>query len=336
MSELDRLIKRGETLLERLETLLPPASRPVDWQASIAFRWRKTSRHGFYPAGDEPAPHPTFGPSRRRQPEGADRAEHAPVRRRPHGQQRALDRRPWNGEILPGQGRAQQVPSPGPAPDRSGKARSRRPLPISSTKLRGGPSGSFFFATIFHSSSRRRRATRRSRSCSTARLPATSRISSSMPPPTGGISCPSTCRKIWRPSTSARKSIPVKRWRRKSRFRSASGCGSPSTRSTKDDYLEIVSHWLRELGCREAEIPKARAEALQWAAAARIAQRPRGVAVCARLRRAQCRRRQGEALASCRARVDFAEDGCASSTAPSERISHRHGTIHLPTGSARC
>jgi len=47
MSELDRLIKRGETLLERLETLLPPASRPVDWQASIAFRWRKTSRHGF-------------------------------------------------------------------------------------------------------------------------------------------------------------------------------------------------------------------------------------------------------------------------------------------------
>ncbi len=47
MSELERLIKRGETLLERVETLLPPASRPVDWQASIAFRWRKTSRRGF-------------------------------------------------------------------------------------------------------------------------------------------------------------------------------------------------------------------------------------------------------------------------------------------------
>ncbi len=47
MSELERLIKRGEALLERVETLLPPASRPVDWQASIAFRWRKTSRHGF-------------------------------------------------------------------------------------------------------------------------------------------------------------------------------------------------------------------------------------------------------------------------------------------------
>jgi len=33
----------------------------------------------------------------------------------------------------------------------------------------------------------------------------------------------------------------------------------------QDDYLEIVSHWLRELGCREGEIPKARQEALQWA-----------------------------------------------------------------------
>src|SRR5260221_13494202 len=47
MSELERLLKRGEALLERVETLLPPASRPVDWQASIAFPWRKTSRSGF-------------------------------------------------------------------------------------------------------------------------------------------------------------------------------------------------------------------------------------------------------------------------------------------------
>jgi len=43
-SELERLIKRGEALLERVEALIPPASQPVDWQASIAFRWRKTSR----------------------------------------------------------------------------------------------------------------------------------------------------------------------------------------------------------------------------------------------------------------------------------------------------
>src|SRR5690242_20906671 len=47
MSELEKLVKRGEALLERVETLLPPASRPVDWSASIAFRWRKTSRGRF-------------------------------------------------------------------------------------------------------------------------------------------------------------------------------------------------------------------------------------------------------------------------------------------------
>ena len=47
MSDLDRLIKRGEALLERVEALLPPAPPPVDWEASIAFRWRKTSRAGF-------------------------------------------------------------------------------------------------------------------------------------------------------------------------------------------------------------------------------------------------------------------------------------------------
>jgi predicted AAA+ superfamily ATPase len=47
MSELEKLIKRGEVLLERVEALLPPASRPVDWQASIAFRWRKSPRGGY-------------------------------------------------------------------------------------------------------------------------------------------------------------------------------------------------------------------------------------------------------------------------------------------------
>lgn len=47
MSEFERLIQRGEALLERLEALVPPAPRPVDWQSSTAFRWRRTSRHSF-------------------------------------------------------------------------------------------------------------------------------------------------------------------------------------------------------------------------------------------------------------------------------------------------
>jgi predicted AAA+ superfamily ATPase len=47
VSELDRLIKRGEALLERLEAIVPSAPPPVDWHASKAFRWRRTTRQGF-------------------------------------------------------------------------------------------------------------------------------------------------------------------------------------------------------------------------------------------------------------------------------------------------
>jgi predicted AAA+ superfamily ATPase len=32
----------------------------------------------------------------------------------------------------------------------------------------------------------------------------------------------------------------------------------------QDDYLDIVAHWLRELGCDETSIAQARTEALQW------------------------------------------------------------------------
>lgn len=32
----------------------------------------------------------------------------------------------------------------------------------------------------------------------------------------------------------------------------------------QDDYLDIVAHWLRELGCSQASIDEARTEALQW------------------------------------------------------------------------
>ncbi|MDX3906817.1 MAG: ATP-binding protein [Pigmentiphaga sp.] len=32
----------------------------------------------------------------------------------------------------------------------------------------------------------------------------------------------------------------------------------------QDDYLDIVAHWLRELGCSEESIAQARTEALQW------------------------------------------------------------------------
>jgi uncharacterized protein len=34
-------LRKAETVLERLAALLPPAPPPVDWNASIAFRWRR-------------------------------------------------------------------------------------------------------------------------------------------------------------------------------------------------------------------------------------------------------------------------------------------------------
>jgi hypothetical protein len=36
----DRLLKRFETLLERIEAVLPAPPRATDWRASTAFRWR--------------------------------------------------------------------------------------------------------------------------------------------------------------------------------------------------------------------------------------------------------------------------------------------------------
>ena len=40
MTDIDRLFNRLDTLLDRLEPLLPPASQPTDWDA-LAFRWRR-------------------------------------------------------------------------------------------------------------------------------------------------------------------------------------------------------------------------------------------------------------------------------------------------------
>ena len=46
MKQLVALIKRGDSLLARIEELLPPARLPVDWNAH-AFRWRKLRGVGY-------------------------------------------------------------------------------------------------------------------------------------------------------------------------------------------------------------------------------------------------------------------------------------------------
>lgn len=48
--QLAGFLERAETFLERIETLLPPASPSPDWQAAKAFRWRKSRGVGYLQA----------------------------------------------------------------------------------------------------------------------------------------------------------------------------------------------------------------------------------------------------------------------------------------------
>lgn len=53
MSELERLLMRAESVLERLEALIPASVPPCDWKA-IAFRWRKRNGRGYLQAVSSP------------------------------------------------------------------------------------------------------------------------------------------------------------------------------------------------------------------------------------------------------------------------------------------
>ena len=54
MTELSKFLERAEALVARLELLLPALQPPVDWNASIALRWRKSGGHGHL----QPVAHP--------------------------------------------------------------------------------------------------------------------------------------------------------------------------------------------------------------------------------------------------------------------------------------
>lgn len=47
MDKLEQFLTRAEALLGRLEGLLPPAPADVDWNAATAFRWRKRQGRGY-------------------------------------------------------------------------------------------------------------------------------------------------------------------------------------------------------------------------------------------------------------------------------------------------
>ena len=45
--QLAHLVARANTLIDRLESILPPAPKAIDWDAAIAFRWRKVNGRGW-------------------------------------------------------------------------------------------------------------------------------------------------------------------------------------------------------------------------------------------------------------------------------------------------
>ena len=55
-SPLASFLARAERLLERIEPLLPPASPIPDWDAAIAFRWRRHGKTGYLQPIARPSP----------------------------------------------------------------------------------------------------------------------------------------------------------------------------------------------------------------------------------------------------------------------------------------
>jgi len=54
--QLERLLARAEAVLARLEATLPPAPPAPDWQAAVAFRWRKRNGRGWLQTVRHPHP----------------------------------------------------------------------------------------------------------------------------------------------------------------------------------------------------------------------------------------------------------------------------------------
>ena len=55
LAQLTAFLARAEKVLERIEPLLPPATRTPDWDSAIAFKWRKHGSVGFLQAVPKPS-----------------------------------------------------------------------------------------------------------------------------------------------------------------------------------------------------------------------------------------------------------------------------------------
>ena len=50
MNDIQNLIYRAQLFLDRIEAVLPPAPQAVDWNAAVAYRWRKSNGRGWLQA----------------------------------------------------------------------------------------------------------------------------------------------------------------------------------------------------------------------------------------------------------------------------------------------
>ena len=107
--------------------MLPPPVADPDWAKVIAARWRKRAGRGYL----QPVPHPhavalSALVAIDAQKDAID-AQHAAVRRRTAGQQRAAHRIARDRQVVAGEGDAREVRAEGPAPDRGRQGRPGRP-----------------------------------------------------------------------------------------------------------------------------------------------------------------------------------------------------------------
>ncbi|CAN7206239.1 ATP-binding protein [Trinickia sp. LjRoot230] len=45
--DIEQFLRRADTLLARIEAMLPPAASDIDWSSAVAFRWRKRQGRGY-------------------------------------------------------------------------------------------------------------------------------------------------------------------------------------------------------------------------------------------------------------------------------------------------
>ena len=276
-------VPRASTaLVERAgEAAAAPAPPPTDWKASIAFRWRKRDGRGRL----QPVTNPhRIGSNDLRGIDAqkrAGRAEHPAVRRGLSREQRAAHRRARHRQVIAREGAAQQYAHARAAADRGGEAGPRRPARIVE---RHAPAPERFILYCddlsFEADEPGYKALKVVLDGSVAAasenclIYATSNRRHLMP---------EYMQENLETSTSAKRYTPARRRRRKSRSRSASACGCRSIRSTRTSISTSSRYWVAHFKARGDALRGRAPRGAPVGAAARLAQRPRGVAVRARL-----------------------------------------------------